>query len=393
MLSVTLMIPTQASGQEFGSSSRGGNPIVGVLNIDAQGVMLDPKAAGNLVRIELEKTDVYTVMDRYDINDVIKGKELNVENCYGTQCLAAVGKALNADKMLGGSIERFGEKIIISLKLIDVKRGIIEKTDVTEYLNLAKEIQTMVQISVNNLLDIENDKLLVESLIYYEGIISSPTTRLNLNGPRMGFAYITPSMDGKPGMAERLQDPEQYGGFDSYPVMSQFGYQFETQYLSAGNFQALVEFVFMVSGLEQQMFIPSLTFMNGFRLNKQGWEIAFGPNISISRMAKGYYEFDENNNFVRDADGNRIWHLEKDWADDPNAIKDTSGNSIFPNPYLTKNIDKRGSLAFTSGWVWAIGKTFRSGYLNIPINVYFSPDKKGWFVGVSVGFNLRKGRR
>ena len=31
------------------------------------------------------------------------------------------------------------------------------------------------------------------------------------------------------------------GGFDAAPIMTQIGYQFEGSYLSAGNFQALIE--------------------------------------------------------------------------------------------------------------------------------------------------------
>ncbi len=354
-------------------------PKIAVLNIDVTDVLLNPISAGDLVRIELQKADLYTVMDKYDINDIISKKER--EDCYGRRCLVELGKTLNVNKMLTGSIERFEEKIIINLRLINVRTGIIEKTDVGEYWNLQEEIQSMIGISVNNLLDIENDAAIVNNLVYS---LSGPTTILNLSGPRMGAAYIT---EGE--MNKRLQAPEEYGGYDGYPVMSQFGYQYEIQYLSAGNFQALVEFVFMISGLEQQMFIPSLTFMNGFRLNKKGWEVAFGPSISIGRIAKGYYEEDANGVIIKDSDGNDIWHREREWAEDPSHT-DSSG-MIIQNPWrIFKNSDKRGNPVFTSGWVWALGKSFRSGNLNIPVNIYVAPDKAGWYVGLSVGFNVRK---
>ena len=73
------------------------------------------------------------------------------------------------------------------------------------------------------------------------------------------------------------------------------------QYLTAGNFNALVEFLPIVSGLEQGMFIPSVVFMNGFRFGEGNWEIAFGPSVGIRKMADGYY------------DGENDWHLERDW--------------------------------------------------------------------------------
>ena len=69
-------------------------------------------------------------------------------------------------------------------------------------------------------------------------------------------------------------------GFGMLPIMTQFGYQMEWQYLSAGNLQALVEVIPLISGMDQGRFIPSLTLMNGFRHSKTGVEIAFGrPNV------------------------------------------------------------------------------------------------------------------
>jgi hypothetical protein len=181
----------------------------------------------------------------------------------------------------------------------------------------------------------------------------------------MGIAYITGDK------AERLMAPKSKGGFDSYPYLSQLGYQYEIQYLSAGNFQALVEFLFILSGLEQQLFNPAIVFMNGFRVGKSGWEIAFGPSVSLRQMAKGFY--DEEN----------VWYRESEW----DATQEE-------NPYeIIENLDSRGDIVIGTGWIWAIGRTFRSGYLNIPINVYVSPDKRGWYVGLSIGFNVSRTRR
>jgi len=342
---------------------------IAVLNIDTKGLQYDATSVGNMVRLELEKTKVYNIMDKYDMNDMTEKNKLDISNCYGKTCLVRTGKILKVDKMLTGSVERFGKKIVIILKIIDVKTSMLEKTDVMEYLNLPQEIQLMIEISVKNLLGIENDPNLVNILVNYEDPIISVKTELNLNGPRMGVAYITGKLN------KRLTDPIKKGGYDTYPVMSQFGYQFEKQYLSAGNFQALAEFLIIFSGLEQQMFNPSFNFMNGFRTNKGGWEIAFGPNISLRKTAKGFYD----NQGILGKKGE--WYRKNEWNND----------ELGENPYdIVEGIDKRGAIGINSSWVWAIGKTFKSGYLNIPVNVYFSPSKEGSFVGISFGFNVRK---
>src|SRR4030042_2816408 len=230
----------------FGFYAMAGNSIgqtlknIAVLNIDTKDLSLDPAAMGNLVRLEMEKTKVYSVMDKYDIEYITKQKGIDISNCYGKTCLLEIAKSLELDKILTGNAERFGEKIIINLRLIDVASSTIEKSDVTEYQNIPDEIQIMIEISVKKLLGLDIDPNLVNLLVNYEDPIISTRTNLKLNGPRMGIAYLTGEI------AERLEASKSKGGFDSYPYLSQLGYQYEIQYLSAGNFQALVEFLFLL---------------------------------------------------------------------------------------------------------------------------------------------------
>ncbi len=167
--------------------------------------------------------------------------------------------------------------------------------------------------------------------------------------------------------AKILQSPTTQGGYGAVPVMFQFGYQFEKQYLNSADIQALFEFIPMITGLDQGLFIPSFTFMHGLRSNKSGWEFAFGPSFSFTKKAKGYY------------DSNSDWHLESDWAlDNPNN----------PNiPEFKTRLDSRGRTYLNSSFVLAAGKSFKSGKLNIPVNIYVVPGKDGIRFGTSFGFN------
>ena len=356
---------------------------VAILNIDAKGVLLDPVAMSNLVRLELEKTNVYNVMDKYDQADVIEQNNLNITNCYGKTCVVNAGKLFKVDKMLTGNVERFGERIVITLRLIDVKTATVEKTDATEYLNLQPEIQRMIRISVKNLLCIENDPAEVNSLVHYEVPVVSPKSKIRATGPRMGLAWV----GGDNG--QRLQDTEESGGLDKFHFLTQIGYQYEVQYLTAGSFQALVEFLGIISGMEQNLFRPSLSFLNGFRNTKTGWEFAFGPVFSVGKGKDGCFEGDKKNNGIIGNTGE--WHEAKDadWSDPKNPIY-TLEDGTVQKVEIIGRLDDRGTAKLNSSWIWAIGKTFQSGYLNIPVNVYISPSKSGWFIGASFGFNLNK---
>ena len=50
-------------------------------------------------------------------------------------------------------------------------------------------------------------------------------------------------------------------------------------------------------------------------------------------------------------------------------------------------MDSRGDYALNTGFVFAVGRTFKSGKLNIPVNLFFIPSKHGSRAGISVGFN------
>jgi hypothetical protein len=52
-------------------------------------------------------------------------------------------------------------------------------------------------------------------------------------------------------------------------------------------------------------------------------------------------------------------------------------------------MDSRGEMKIQPGFVFAAGKTLKSGKLNIPVNMYVIPNNKGLRFGLSMGFNAR----
>ncbi len=321
-----------------------------------------------MVKLEFEKANVFSMMDKYDVADLVKKNNIDLKTCFGKNCVVAAGKVLGADKMITGSVERFGEKIVISLKVIDIKTETVEKQNAIEYLNLQPELQRMIGISVRKLLGLDTDPAVVNLLVFYDAPISSPQTQVKLSGPRMGASMAFGDA------ADVLKAPESEGGFDMYPATFQIGWQFEKQYISAGNFQALVEFIPMIGGLESGRIIPSATFLNGFRAGKGGWEVAFGPSFRLISKADGF--IDANNSL---GEGANKFHLEKDWT----------SNTTNPNPIVSR-LDSRGTPTLSTSLFIGVGRTFKSGYLNIPVNLYVLPNKHGTIAGFSFGFNIYK---
>lgn len=346
---------------------------IAVLGIDVKELSTSSESAAHITRLKLQKLDRFAVFRSYDVVEELKNANLQVSQCYSLKCLANAGKLLGADQMLSGTIERFGERIIISMILVDVESASIIRSDVNEYYNFPNELEGMIEISVNNLLDLASDPKQVNALEKKQNILEDQSIeRLKLNGPRMGMAYV----GGVHG--QRMQDSKTIGGYEMLPIMTQFGYQMEWQYMSAGNMQALLEFIPLVSGMDQGRFIPSITMMNGFRHSKSGWEFAFGPTVRVSQIARGYY------------DDKKVWHLQSEWWQD-----NMDENGVAPeNPYtIIDNLDSRGRAKLTYGFTIAAGKTFQSGHLNMPVNLFFTPSKDSYLFGASFGFNVRSKKR
>ena len=176
----------------------------------------------------------------------------------------------------------------------------------------------------------------------------------------MGAAF-TSGISGRRLMASRDE-----GGYNMFPVASMFGYQHEIQYLSSGDFQALIEFIPTVNGLESGNFIPSISILNGFRSNNTGFELGPGPVFRAVKRSEGFLFEDDS------------WKL-------ISVVDDTPENA--DRMYA---LDNRGTIESSVGLIIAVGKTFRSGYLNIPVNVYVSPRKDGTVYGFTFGFTTSK---
>lgn len=365
VLLVTMIFSVLQSQAQLGSDSNQGSTknTIAVLSMDSRGINVENIPMGNLVRLELEKTQRYEVLDKYDVAHIMEEAGIDASTCFGKNQLIEAGKILEADNMLTGSVEKFGDKIIYSLRLIDVNGERIEKTSVIEFVYQLEDLQTMTTLIVNELLGIENDQVKYEMLVSFDRPITNSRTSLSLDGPRFGVIAIEGLM------AQRLMDDKANGGLGlKTPFLSMFGYQWETQYISAGDFSALFEFIPAVNGIETGTPSFSLTILHGMRYN--GWELGFGPAFRIGRNGEGYY--DENT---------RTWTY----------IDDLPDGSELP---LSRGFDNRAPVGLNTGLVIAVGKTISSGYLNFPINVYWSPSSQletNTF-GLILGFNIANSR-
>lgn len=372
-------------------------PMIAVANSNVEGINITPEIASQMIRLELIKLNKYKVLDEFDMEGLYESNP-DFKRCLSKKCLQEMGTKLNADFAMTGSFQMLGNKIVITLKNIDVKNDVIYQSQVREFDDQEHEVQRMVSILLDEMHQVEVDKVLLSKLEFKEESITSTNVgRIKNNGPRIGYGVFTGEL------AEFAARSEDQGGLDIFPGVSMIGYQLEAQYVGTENFSALVEGIFNISGLEQGYFIPSLTIMNGFRFGKGGWELAFGPGFGVQTRSRGF--FDSDGTF---GDPGRYYN-QGDWlnysvnnftVEDYPEYYDEWGNFTAPEPtefndkynFGTKHFDKRGATEISTMFVFGFGRTFRAGALNIPVNVFYSSRKGGGLLGVNVGFNVVKSK-
>jgi len=94
---------------------------------------------------------------------------------------------------------------------------------------------------------------------------------IRLSGPRVGVTFLSD------GVVDKLAED---ASVDVSTAITQFGWQFEKRFYSGANgLTAVSEWVALVGGLDQGVFLPSVSWLIGLRTGS-GIEFAVGPNLT-----------------------------------------------------------------------------------------------------------------
>ncbi len=336
---------------------------IAIINFDVIGSNYKEGQYISMVTAEIRKLDTMDVVDKYSVAELVEARVEQGKKCFGVKCLSDLGKDLNVTYALSGSAELTGEKLSIHLRLIDPKTSKVVESDYSEYLFDEEHIWKFMEMSVKGLFNnkVKKDDLAVFNFdIAKSSQLDGPRVKpYNLSGPRFGVSHLT-------GINSTILESAGAGGYNKSSTMTVIGYQYEKAYLYTGALQAVFQTNFSLTGLDQQLAIPSFSLLNGFRSAKYGWEIGFGPIFRVKQVSEGFVNTDNK------------------WV---GANED---DAIGYEGVLSKRLDSRGNHVLQAGWLWAIGKTFKAGNMAIPLNLYAVPDNEGWLFGLSFGYALHK---
>ena len=100
---------------------------IAVLPFEARNVRADiAEAVSDILSVELFNTNRFQVIERQAINRILEEQKLQMTGITDMSQAVEVGKLLNVEKIMIGSVSRLGKTFIINSRLVDVKTGALE---------------------------------------------------------------------------------------------------------------------------------------------------------------------------------------------------------------------------------------------------------------------------
>ncbi len=98
-----------------------------ILDLQAKGVSkVIGIAVSDLIRSDMVDTGRFVVVERAQMDAILKEHELQQTGCTDSSCAVQVGKILSANKVLIGEINKLGSDYIITARVVDVEKGVAE---------------------------------------------------------------------------------------------------------------------------------------------------------------------------------------------------------------------------------------------------------------------------
>jgi len=80
-------------------------------------------AISNRLFHELFKTGFYVLLEREEIDEILREQAFQQSGCVSSECLVEIGRLLNVELMLGGTVSKIENFYMIDVRLIDVETG------------------------------------------------------------------------------------------------------------------------------------------------------------------------------------------------------------------------------------------------------------------------------
>lgn len=103
---------------------------IAILRIENRsGISVDTDALTESFQFEMVNKRYFLVVERSQLNKVLEEQKLSLSGLTEEEQATQVGQLLGAQKIWTGSLSRFGDKYVLTMKSIDAKTGVIDFAD------------------------------------------------------------------------------------------------------------------------------------------------------------------------------------------------------------------------------------------------------------------------
>ena len=135
---------------------------IAVLDFEAKNVHPETaEAVADILSTELFNTNRFNVVERNSITSLLEEQKLQMTGVTDMSKAAEIGKVLNVEKIMIGSVSRLGETFIINTRLVDVETGALSLAQNTQSSNGESGLPDAIAILVKQI----SQKITVEGAI------------------------------------------------------------------------------------------------------------------------------------------------------------------------------------------------------------------------------------
>ena len=118
------------------------------MQIDGKGV--DAELFNDIVSAELSCADGIKLVDREQLDKLLRERSLKPNGMLNADEVSNIGSLLGADSFVSGSVREKGDKLMIFVKTVSVKTGVIK----IKYINIANNLEAAAGKTVQTAIDL-----------------------------------------------------------------------------------------------------------------------------------------------------------------------------------------------------------------------------------------------
>ena len=101
--------------------------VIAVLDLKPIGVSkMMAQTVANMIRSDLVNMGKFSVVERSQINEILKEQGFQRTGCTEQSCAIKVGRLVSARKIMIGELHKLGSVLIITVRIVDVEKGVSE---------------------------------------------------------------------------------------------------------------------------------------------------------------------------------------------------------------------------------------------------------------------------